>query len=81
MIGIAPSDWVTRKIPLTQPLPPNHISFLIYFPYWLLGLEKILPAATAVNSFDRRPFLLSEHLDEYVSMFTEGNLSLCIIIL
>lgn len=55
-IGIAPPDWVIRKTPLTQPRLSNHISFLIYFPYWLLGLEKFLLAAIAAKSLDMRLF-------------------------
>lgn len=59
VVETAPRDWAIWLIPLTQRLPPNHISFLIYLPHRLLRLEKILLAATVVKSFDMRPLFLN----------------------
>lgn len=63
-------SWVKGKILLTQLLSFTHISFLIYVPYWFLGLEKILSAT--VKPFDTR-LLLSVWMK--VSVDIEGNFS------
>lgn len=52
---------------------PDHISFLISFPYWLLELERVL--LSAIKPFDTSPLFLSIWVNKFLCMYREISAS------